>query len=196
MFHRTMTAAALLFAPAAAMAAPEGEKASPIPAINEGLMSSIVALTVFLVVLTVLSVAVWPKIAKGLKEREQKILSEIKAAEMARQQANMALQNYEKSLAEARAEAQRMLEQARAQQQAQAAEIKAKADAELGAMKDKVMRDIDAAKKQALADIYGEAAGLATMVAGKILKREVNSGDQQRLVQDALVEMKSVTARA
>jgi F-type H+-transporting ATPase subunit b len=77
------------------------------------------------------------------------------------------------------------------QQQQLASELKAKADVELGAMREKAMRDIDAAKRAALAEIYTESATLATTIAGKILRREVNTGDQQRLVDESLAELRS-----
>lgn len=193
----TLALIALCAAPTAVLAAePEHEAVGAIPTIQQGMWTAVTALVVFAIVFAVLAVKVWPVITRALDERADKIKSEIEAAEMARRQAKEALANYEKSLAEARTEAQRMLEQARAQQQSQAAEIRAKADADMLAMKEKVMRDIDAAKKQALADIYAEAGNLATMVAGKILKREITQSDQNRLVQDALVEMKASPTRA
>ncbi|HYE02420.1 MAG TPA: F0F1 ATP synthase subunit B [Phycisphaerales bacterium] len=154
--------------------------------------SAVTALLVFLVVLGILWVAVWPKIVKGLKDREEKIRTEIEAAEMAQQQARAALQQYEKNLADARAEAQRMLEQTKAQQQAIAADLRQKADAELAQLRDRARRDIESAKRAALAEIYEQAATLATDVAAKILRREIGPGDQARLVRESLGELESV----
>lgn len=188
---RLLACAALLAAPAAALA---GE--SPVPSISEGVVTSIASVVVFVICMAVLGTMVWPKISKGLADRENKIKSEIEAAEAAKRQAKEALAQYEKNLADARVEAQKEIDQARASAQQIAADLKAKADTELSAMKDKAMREIDAAKKAALAEIYAESAGLATAVAGKILQREINRNDQQRLVQDALHEMKPAAARA
>lgn len=182
---------------AAAGAAEEhGTKAGVLPTIEQGLVPMIVSLVVFIVVLAILSAKVWPAITKGLADREHKIKSEIEAAEAARAQAKSALEGYERALADARAQAQKELDAAKAAATAVANEMKAKTEADMAAAKDKVMREIEGAKKQALADIYGEASSLATMVAGKILQREINSHDQQRLVNDCLTEMKGVGARA
>ena len=197
----------VLLAAGAALAQPgheghdhaEGAHAAPagvLPTLEQGIVPAIVTLVVFGVVLAILSVMVWPKISKGLADRENKIKGEIEAAEAARAQAKAALDQYEKSLADARVEAQKEIDKARQNAQLIAADLRAKADVELGAMREKAIREIDAAKKAALSEIYAESANLATAVAGKILKREVNSGDQQRLVQDALHEMKPVAARA
>ena len=181
-------------APAAlALAADDagGEPAGVIPTIQQGLIPMITALVVFGIVFFILSTRVWPVITKGLKERENKILQEIEAAEEARRQAKDALESYERSLAEARSEAQKMLEQTRGQQQQFAAELKAKAEIELAQMRERAMRDIESAKKTALAEIYAEAASLATLIAAKILQREVSTDDQARLVEDSLAELRA-----
>ena len=62
---------------------------------------AITALVVFSIAFGALSIFVWPKITKGLDDRNEKILGEIKAAEDARAQAKQALAEYESSLAEA-----------------------------------------------------------------------------------------------
>lgn len=165
------------------------EPVGAIPSVKQGVVTGITAVIVFLVVAGVLGAKVWPTISKGLDERASKIKGEIEAAENARRQAKDALESYEKSLSEARAEAQQMLDQARADQQKLSAEIKAKADVELSAMREKAKREIESAKKAAVSEIYNEAANLATSVAGKILSRELNATDQQRLVDEAVTEL-------
>ncbi len=183
-----------------ALAAPQAASqdgshaAAPIASVKEGVPTAITALVVFVIVMAVLSTMVWPKITKGLSDRNAKIQSEIAAAEQARKQAKDALNEYERNLAEARAEAQKMLEATRAQQNAMAAELKAKADADLNAMREKAKADIEAAKKQALAEIYSESVLVATAMAGKILQREVSAGDQQRLMDESLAELKAANA--
>lgn len=169
----------------------EPAEAGPIPTVKEGVAPMVTAVVIFLIVLAVLGRTAWPTISSGLSKREQKIREEILAAEAARKQAKDALEQYEKSLAQAKAEAQKMLEQARAQQQALADELKVKADAELGQMKERARRDIDAAKRAAIAEIYEKTAGIATQMASKILKREVTSGDQRRLLQETVSELEA-----
>lgn len=175
-------------------AAHEGgeHKVNAIPTIQEGTATAIVALTVFLLVFAVLAVKVWPVISKALDERANKIRDEIEAAELARKQAKEALDEYQSKLAEARAEAQRMIEQAKSQQLSVAAELKAKADAELTAMRTQALRDIEAAKKAAVAELYNQSATLATTLAGKILKRNINTGDHQALIEESLGQLQGM----
>jgi len=190
---RSLAASVAVFAmPLVALAQPAAApepRASLIPTISQGLASAVTSLVVFGVVLGVFAVLVWPKIAGGLKDREDKIRQSIEAAESAQKQAQAQLEQYNKALADARAEAQRMLESARQQQQAQAAEAKGRADIELSNMKNKALLDIEAAKKQALTEIFSQGASLATMVASKVLQREVSSSDTQRLVGEAVSKL-------
>ena len=169
-----------------------GQPAGVLPTIEQGIVPMIVSIGVFAVVFAILAVKVWPPIVKGLKAREDKIRSEIESAEMAQQQAKAALEQYEKNLAMARAEAQKMLDDAKSQQLAIGAELKAKAEAELNGMREKAKRDIDQAKRAAVAEIHEKVTDLAMNIAGKILQREISAQDQKRLVSESLAELQGV----
>ena len=158
------------------------------------LVQYIAAILVFVVALVVLSRTAWPKITQGLDDRENKIRNEINAAEEARKRANDALGQYEKSLAEAKAEAGRMIEATKAEQSRLAADLRVKAEAELTEMREVALRSIDAAKRAAIAEIYDHAADLATSVASKVLDREVSAQDQQRLIEQSVSEFKGTYA--
>jgi F-type H+-transporting ATPase subunit b len=167
------------------------EKVEALPTVNQGVITGVTALVVFAIVFAVLAVKVWPVIGRALDERATKIREEIAAAEAARKQARDALEQYERSLSEARAEAAQMLEQTRKQQQLLADELRAKADAELSQMRDRARRDIETAKRAAVGEIYALAANAATSIAGKILQREVSSADQKRLIEESLGELQA-----
>ncbi len=186
------TSLALSVSFAASSTALASEEVGAIPSQAQGIATGVTALVVFAIVAVFLQVVVWPKISKGLSDRENKIREEIESAEMARSQAKAALEQYSKSLADARAEAQKMIDTTKAAQSALAADLRAKADVELSALRDRAMKDIDAARKAAVAEIYNETAMLASNVAAKILKREINSGDQSRLVEESLGEMQAL----
>jgi F-type H+-transporting ATPase subunit b len=170
------------------------EKVEALPTLNQGVLTGVTALVVFAIVFAVLAAKVWPVICRGLDERASKIREEIAAAEAARKQAKEALEQYERSLSEARAEAAQMLEQTRKQQQVMAEELRAKADLELAAMRDRARKDIDTAKRAAIGEIYALAANAATSIAAKILQREVSSADQKRLIEESLGELQGAGA--
>ncbi len=171
--------------------AEEGHSVSPIAGVKEGLAQAITTLIAFAIVFFVLYAKVWPKISAGLDERAGKIREEIAAAEAARKQAKDALDEYERSLSQARAEAQKMLEDTKTQQIELAAQLRAKADAEMNQLRERAKRDIESAKRAALNEIYSESVTLATAIASKILRREINPGDQSRLVEESLAELAS-----
>lgn len=157
-------------------AAPHGV----IPSLEQAKAPAITALVVFLLVFGICSVAVWPAVLKGLRDREHKIRSEIAAAEQARKDAKEALEQYQNALANARAEAQREIEAARAQATAVAADLKAKADAELSVLRDQARNEIEAAKRAALAQVESNANTMAAGMASKILRRNVNAAATTR----------------
>jgi F-type H+-transporting ATPase subunit b len=152
-------------------------------------LPGVTALLVFLIAFVILAWKVWPTITKALDEREEKIRSEIESAEAAREQAKAALAEYQKSLASARDEANRMIVQAKADAKAVAEELKSRNQAELVEMKQRATREIESAKQAAISAIYNEAANLGVSIASKILQREVNEGDQARMIDDSLQEL-------
>lgn len=165
------------------------EKAGVVPTISQGIVPMIVSLVVFAAVLAILSAKVWPKVVQGLKDRENKIREEIESAEMARQQAKDSLEQYQQSLSQARAEAQKMIESARQQQAVLSAQLRAQADAELAALRDRARKDIEAAKRAAVAELYNEATSLATLMASKVLKRQVTQADTNALVEESVKQL-------
>lgn len=169
------------------------ETVGAMPSVKQGIATGITALVVFSLAAAFLGVVVWPKISKALQDREDKIRNSIEEAELAQAQAKKALEQYEKSLAQARAEAQKMLDDAKSQQQAIAAELKLKSDAELTSMREKAKRDIETAKRAAIAEVHEHATELATRMASKILQREISQQDQGRLMNESLAELQSAT---
>jgi F-type H+-transporting ATPase subunit b len=149
----------------------------------------VTTLLVFLIAFGFLALKVWPSIVKGLDDRQNKILNEIKSAEEAREQAKAALAEYQRSLASAREEANQMITKARADAKAVAEELRSSNAADLAEMKDRATREIQSAKQNAILELHAEATMLATAMASKILAREISPGDQQRLMEDSLREL-------
>ena len=154
------------------------------------LYPAIAAVVTFLVVFVILAKLVWPKILGGLDDRQKKIQGDIAQAEQSRAEAEKAKVDFEAQLAEARKQAAETVAQAKADAQRVADELRAANDAELTQLRTKAMADIESAKSAAVAEIHAEAGALATAVASKILGREITVADQQQLVQESLAEMK------
>ena len=84
-----------------------------------------------------------------------------------------------------------MINDARAQAKQLADELRAKNEKELADRMARANADIEAAKSAAVSELHAQAATLATMIAGKILKREINVGDEKQLVDESLAELGS-----
>ena len=155
-------------------------------------LPAVTALVVFLLVFGFLYVKVWPRIIRGLDDRQNKIRQEIENAEKAREQAGAALAEYEKKLADARQEANEMISQAKADAKAVAQELRDRNETELTETKQRAVRDLESAKRAAITELHSAAATLAADIAGKILKREISAADQKRLVDESLQELAGV----
>jgi F-type H+-transporting ATPase subunit b len=188
-----LAAAVTFLTPALALAADGAHPANaqPISDAKAGVFTAVTALVVFCLVFAVLATKVWPVISKALDERAGKIREEIEAAEMARQQAKDALEQYQQSLSQARAEAQKMIESTKAQQAALAAELRAKSEVELNQLRERAMRDIETAKRAAVTEIYNQYTTTAAAMASKILKRSITAQDTDRLVEESLQQLQS-----
>jgi len=156
---------------------------------------SIAAAVVFLALLFILKSKAWGPILKGLQDRENKIKGDLEHAEQSAKAATAKLAEYEAKLAAAQAEALKIIDQGRLDAQRVAAQVRDQAQAEITAAKTRAESDIRAAKEQALSEIYTTTATLATDVAGKILRRQINPQDQQQLVQESLAELSKTGAR-
>ncbi len=152
-------------------------------------LPAVTALVVFLLAFGFLYIKVWPKIAQGLEDRENKIRHEIESAEQAREQAKAALAENERSLASAREEANAMIVKAKADAKAAGEQLRTRNEADLVEMKLRATRDIDSAKAAAIGELHTQAAMLAADIAAKILSRELTAQDQQGLINESLDEL-------
>lgn len=157
-------------------------------------LSMVTTIVVFMIFFAVAATMVWPKILKGLDDREQKIREEIESAEAARADAAESLARQEAVLAEARNDAKAMRDRTKADAEAHAAQLRAKAETELELLRSQAHREIEAAREAAIQDLSGHAAELATAVARRIIERELTASDQQDLVDNSLKEMAAAHA--
>jgi F-type H+-transporting ATPase subunit b len=154
---------------------------------------SLWVIIIFLVLLAVLYPTAWKSVLAGLKAREDKIRKDIADAEAARVKAETALKDYTAKLAAAENSAREIINKAGTDAEAVAAQIRARSQAEVEEMKEKALKDIEAAKSTALREIYDQTAELATNVAEKILRRNLNANDQRDLVAQSLDQLQDVS---
>ena len=148
---------------------------------------------IFLVLLAILYPTAWKSVLAGLKAREDKIRKDIADAEAARVKAEATLKDYTGKLAAAENSAREIVSKAMNDAEAAAAQIRARSQSEVEEMKEKAIKDIEAAKSTALREIYDQTAELATSVAEKILRRNLNANDQRDLVAQSLDQLQGVS---
>jgi len=161
------------------------------PGVNQGLITAIVTLIVFVTLVAILTKAAWGPISKGLSDRENKIRKDIQGAEQARGSAEAKLKEYQFSLAKAGDEVRAILDKATADATAAGTRIKMQAQQEAEENKERALRDIEASRVAAVAQIHEQAATLSTAIAEKILRRNLNVDDQRELVRQSLEQLSS-----
>ncbi|MSR44920.1 MAG: hypothetical protein EXS15_06150 [Phycisphaerales bacterium] len=155
------------------------------------LLPFLTTIVVFSIVALALGVFVWPKILKGLDDRNAKILHEIESAEAARVAAGLKQKEFEAKLAAALEESDRMLREARAAALRLGDEIRAKNESDLADRARRAGEEIENARRTAIAELEAHAASLAVAIAGRILEREITPADQKRMVEQSLAGMSS-----
>ncbi|WP_157109998.1 F0F1 ATP synthase subunit B [Thermanaeromonas toyohensis] len=142
-----------------------------------------------LIVMGVLYLLLYKPLGKILAEREAKIEGSLQDAQAAKEKAEKLLKEYEDKLAGARREAQAIIERATRLGEEMREEILAQAREEANRTLEAARAEIAGEKARALAAIRDEAAGLAVLVAQKILERSLTPEDQERLLKESLLKV-------
>ncbi|MCH9650706.1 MAG: F0F1 ATP synthase subunit B [Deltaproteobacteria bacterium] len=144
---------------------------------------------IFLAVLFVLNKFAWGPILSGLQGREQFIRDSLEQAKRQRDESEARLQEYESKLATARTETEEILNEARRDAAALREREESKAKAEAEQLLERAKREIQIAQDTAVKDLYSQAAGLATNAASRILQRELNPADHERLIEESIASI-------
>jgi F-type H+-transporting ATPase subunit b len=172
----------VLFAPAIlTAAAAEEETINPlIPASYDILWSAVC----FAIILVVFLWKVLPGINKTLDARAEIIEGGIAKAETAQAEAAVALDEYKKQLADARAEAARIREQARADGNAIIAELKEQATVEANRVTANAKAAIEAERQGALISLRSEVGSLAIDLASGVIGESLSDDKKAAAVVD------------
>ncbi|MDR8019517.1 F0F1 ATP synthase subunit B [Nesterenkonia aerolata] len=166
-----------------------GEDANPlVPAFWE----IIAALLGFAVLFFVVVKFIAPAFEKAYQDRRQAIEGGLEEAEKAQAEAEAMKAEYEKNLAESRAEASRIREEARAEGAQIVAEHKEKAAAEAGRITEQAQQQIAAERQQAAASLRHDVGSLATQLAGRIVGEALeDDARSQRVVDRFLADLEA-----
>jgi len=143
-------------------------------------------LVVFALVVFVLGKFAWGPILSGLTDREKFIRESLEEARRDRKEAEARRKEYTDQLNSIRAEATAIVEEARRDADAVKQRIELEANAEAAKMVERAKREIGLAKEGAVKELYEVSGRLTTEIVGKILQREINPQDHERLIRDSL----------
>ena len=129
------------------------------------------------------------KVKAILYQRREAADKEITDAQAARAEAEEIKKAYEQNMREARAKADDLLLNAQRTANSRSEEIIGQAQQAATQIKQKAAADIEMEKKKALNDAKNEISGLAMAIAGKVVARELNSADQEQMIDRFIEEL-------
>jgi F-type H+-transporting ATPase subunit b len=145
----------------------------------------------FLVLLALLARFAWRPLLDALEARQDTIRKSLDDARKAKEELQRLQEESARILAEARSEAAGIIASTRSDAARFADEMKQKARTDAEALVKHAQREIDSQTARAIQTIRHEAVDLSVAVATKILRRDISSADNERLVDDAIREMQT-----
>jgi F-type H+-transporting ATPase subunit b len=144
----------------------------------------------FLVVLYLLNRFLFRPLLVRMDERSERIRTGLEDAEAAARDRELARAERAAALDEARKEAQAMVARATKMAEDSRVEILAAARADAEQITERARQEITAEKERAIAELRGQVADLALDAAGKLIRRQMDTRTQRRLVEEFLAEVK------
>lgn len=191
MINRALTTCGtlLLMAPVMAAAA-EAEHAEGNSNLFAGDIGNAVwTVLIFLLALAVLSKFAWGPLLGSLQARESFIRESLEKARRDREEAEARLREYEARLAQARTEATAIVEEGRRDADAVKRKIEEDTKAEADRMIERARREIQIATDTATKELYTLSARLATDMAARVIRREINPQDHERLISESIQDL-------
>ena len=129
------------------------------------------------------------KIKAILDQRREAADKQITEAENAKAEAMTIKKTYEQNMLQAKAKADDLLQTAQRPANSRSEEIIAQAQQQAAQIKSKAADDIALEKKKAINEAKDEISDLAMAIAGKVVGRELNAGDQAEMIDRFIDEL-------
>lgn len=149
-------------------------------------------LILFIVFVAILSLVAWKPIMSALDDREKAIADKIDAAEANAAKMESLKDDYEAKLAAAAEEAANMVAEAKKDAQAAREKIVAEAAEEAQRQRERAIADIESAKDAAVRELAQKTVDSAVVLAGEMVRKEINREVHKQLIQDSLDRFSSV----
>lgn len=137
----------------------------------------------------VFKLVLFKRVDEILQKRQQEVTATYQKADDALVSANSDKEKYAQAIAGAKEEASAIVSRAEKLAQKQGDSMIAKAREEAQAVRDKASRETEREKNLAKIELQGEISELAMELARKIMEKEINQADHERLIDDFLQEL-------
>ncbi len=164
-----------------------GEAKSPLLSFDPG--QAVWSIVVFLLLLGLLRAFAWKPILQGLQTREKFIHDALEDAKRQRTEAEATLKRYMDQVNHAREEALAIVEEGRRDAEAVRKRTQDEARAEAHAMIERAKRELGLARDDAIKVLYQQSIELASQMAGKLVKKQLQPGDHQALLDESIKEI-------
>jgi len=151
-----------------------------LPATNEIVWGAIS----FVLLFGVLGKFAYPAIKKSIEERTEKIRNSLDDAEKAKVDAEGVLAEYNRQLADARAESARIIEEARTQAEQVRRDLIAKAEADATELRQRTAEQAAAERDRVMGELQGQVAALAIELAEKVVESNLDRDANTRLIEN------------
>ena len=128
-----------------------------------------------------------------LEKRRAAADAEIIQAEETKAKAEAMRAEYERNMQDARQKANEILDSARNTAAIQSEKILKEAQDQTFAMKNKAEKEIAQEKKKAVNEVKGEIGDMAVEIAGKVIEREINEKDHEKLIDEFISNVGEVS---
>jgi F-type H+-transporting ATPase subunit b len=167
----------------------EGEGGDTLDLILPALPELIWGTICFAIVLVVLTKKVFPALRKSVEAREQRIASDLEAAEDAKTEAQQAKANYEKQIADSRGEANRIIEEARRQAEDVRKDLIAKAEKDAEQITQRASEQLEAERNRTVTELQSTIGDMAIELAEKVVGRALDQSTHRELVDAYISEV-------
>ena len=149
-------------------------------------------LITFVVLLVLLAKFAFKPIAEALDRRGQMIKAQLDDAQKSRAEAKKLMDDYQKQIAEARAEAGKVIEEARQLGEKVRKDVVDKANSEASAIVSRSQEEIIRQKEKGIQEMKDTIAGLSVQIAGRIIEKEVNAATHKQLIDGLITDLAKV----
>jgi F-type H+-transporting ATPase subunit b len=145
----------------------------------------------FVVLFGVLAKYAFPAVNKAMQARTEKIRNNLDEAQKVRDEAETILSDYQRQLADARSEANRIIEEARQAAEQLRQDMVRRADEEVAELRQRNAEDLRAAQERAISQLQSQVRNLALELAEKVVGANLDRDRNLQLVDQYIAELQA-----